>query len=70
MKKTAVCLSLIIAVFQAKAQTLDDPIYFNYNALPFTNPDSGDSQLNINYFETNLAIPVTLGKKVQLINAF
>ena len=53
-----------------KAQTLKDPVYFNYSALPFTNPDNGEGQLDINYFETNLAIPITIGEKVQLINAF
>ena len=68
------CITILFIGFflclGTKAQTLKDPVYFNYSALPFTNPENGKGQLDINYFETNLAIPVTLGKKVQLINAF
>ena len=68
MKYITILFIVFFLCLEINAQTLKDPLYFNYSALPFTNPEKGEGQLDINYFETNLAIPVTLVKKVQPFN--
>lgn len=69
MKYTTLFFLCILLHFQAKAQTLYDPIYLNYSVFPYTNIGTQGEQKAIQNVEANVGIPIIqIGKRIKWIN--
>ncbi len=61
---------LMLYCFNTNAQTLNDPVYFNYSLLPTTDFDSKNGNVANNFFEVNATVPaIKIGKNVKWFNA-
>jgi Domain of unknown function (DUF6268) len=70
MQKIILAMFGLLCSFSMKAQTLNDPIYFNYSLLPKADFDSKSGNLTTNLFEVNTTFPaLKFGKNVKLFNA-
>ncbi|RIW14964.1 hypothetical protein D0X99_10930 [Algoriphagus lacus] len=70
MKYVTILFLCFFFHLKTTGQALKDPIHFKYTSLHLTNPESGSGHLDVNCLETNFEVPITLGKKIKLINAF
>ena len=70
IKKIIVITLNLLLSFSVKAQTLIDPVYFNYSLLPKTDFDGKSENVTTNFIEINVTTPpIEIGKKVKLFNA-
>lgn len=66
---------IILIVFAAflslgtEAQTLNDPIYFNFSNLPKTDFDRKNGNASVNFLEINATwSAIKIGKKIKIFN--
>lgn len=70
MQKIMVIAVTALFSFGVKAQTLNDPIYFNYSLLPKADFNSVNGNVAANFLEVNATAPaIKIGSKVKVFNA-
>jgi hypothetical protein len=70
MQNTILAIATVLFSLSIKAQSLNDPIYFNYSSLPKTDFDNKNGNASTNFFEVNVTLPaLKFGKNVKLFNA-
>jgi hypothetical protein len=70
MQKIILATGIMLISLGVNAQTLIDPIYFNYSLLPKADFDSKNGNVTTNLFEFNATAPaIKIGEKVKIFNA-
>lgn len=69
-KKIFFLLAAMLTTLSLKAQTLNDPVYFNYSLLPNADFDGKSGNVSTNFIEVNATPPaIKFGKKIKVFNA-
>lgn len=70
MRKLILATAIMLFSLNVNAQTLNDPLYFNYSLLQKADFDSKNGNVTINFFEINATVPaIKIGAKVKIFNA-
>jgi hypothetical protein len=70
MQRLILSTAIMLITLCVNAQTLNDPIYFNYSFLPKANFESKNGNVTTNLFEVNATFPaIKVGKKIKVFNA-
>ncbi len=70
MQRFFIAGAILLISFSVTAQTLNDPIYFNYSFLPKADFDPKNGNLTTNFLEFNATAPaIKIGEKIKIFNA-
>lgn len=70
MKRLILSTAIILITLSVNAQTLNDPIYFNYSLLTKVDFENKNGNVTTNLFEVNATFPaIKFGKNIKIFNA-